>query len=266
MVDGAPHEARWLRAEPCRILPVRLLERIVQTAFPRCYVIDMQLLADGWRNANFKLRIDSTPGPIVLRIYEHDPSLCQKEVDVLRLIGGSVPVPEVIHVESRGWEDVPPFTLMRYVEGISFRELTRSGDTDAIAQSAHSAGETLASIGRTTFSKSGWLAPRLRVAEPMLEGANPMPRFVDSCLASTQLQHRMNADLRDLTRGFVWSWAGQLADLDGEIRQTDSRLFCYRYDLLSCCQSLSFAFYCSASVQQFVPRAVLRLATLKVIS
>jgi aminoglycoside phosphotransferase (APT) family kinase protein len=59
----------------------------------------------------------------VLRIYEHDASLCQKEVDLIRLLGGSVPVPEVIHTEARGWDDVPPFTLVRYVEGFSFREL-----------------------------------------------------------------------------------------------------------------------------------------------
>ncbi|MGA2459249.1 MAG: aminoglycoside phosphotransferase family protein [Terriglobales bacterium] len=216
MVDGAPREWRWLRAEPRRTLAPRLLERIVQTAFPRCHVIDMQPLADGWRNANFKLWLDCAPESIVLRIYEHDASLCQKEVDVMGLLGGSVPLAEVIHAEARGWEDIPPFTLMRYVEGISFRELTRSGDTEAIAQAARSAGETLASIGRTTFSKPGWLAPGPNVAAPLLEGADRIPRFIDLCLASTHLQQRMPADLRDDTRALVWSRAPRLADLDEE--------------------------------------------------
>lgn len=216
MVDGAPQEARWLRAEPRRTLPAHLLERIVQTAFPRGHVVDIKPLADGWRNANFKLRLDGTPEPIVLRIYEHDPSLCQKETDLIRLVGESVPVPEVIHAEAKGWEDIPPFALMRYVEGISFRDLKRSGDRDAIAQAAHSAGETLAAIGRTTFSKPGWLAPGPRVAEPLLEGTDPMPRFVDLCLASAHLQKRMPPDLRERTHTFVWSWAPQLAGLDEE--------------------------------------------------
>ena len=57
-----------------------------------------------------------------------------------------------------GLEELPPFILMRFVEGTSFRDLKRSGDTAAIAQAAYSAGETLAAIGRTTFPKSGWLA------------------------------------------------------------------------------------------------------------
>lgn len=44
---------------------------------------------------------------------------------------------------------------MRYVEGISFRELVRRRDRDAIAQAAFSAGETLAAIGRASFARSG---------------------------------------------------------------------------------------------------------------
>src|ERR1700690_3362757 len=125
MVAGTPEEARWLRAEPRRNLPERVLERIVHAAFPRARVVDMQALNDGLRNANFKLQLDSTHEPIVLRIYEHDGSLCQKEIDLMELVRSSVPVPEVIHAEPRGWEDVPPFVLVRYVEGISFRELKR---------------------------------------------------------------------------------------------------------------------------------------------
>lgn len=218
MVEGSPREARWLRAEPRRTLPLQVVERIVKTAFPRCHGMEMEPLPDGWRNANFKLSLDCTPEPLVLRIYEHDPSICQKEVDLIRLIGKSVPVPKVIHAEAKGCEEIPPFALMSYVEGISFRELTRSGDKDAIAQASYSAGETLASIGRTTFGNPGWLAPGPNVAAPLLPGIDPMPRFVDLCLASAHLQERMPPDVRDRTHAFVWSFAPQLAAFDDEAR------------------------------------------------
>lgn len=214
MVAGAPNAARWLRAEPRRTLPAPLLKRIVHTAFPHDHVEDMQPLADGLRNANFILRLDSTPELIVLRIYEHDRSICQKEVDLIRLVAGSVPVPVVVYAEPCGWEDIPPFILFHYVEGITFHELKRSRDADAIAQAAFSAGKTLASIGRTTFSKSGWLASGPAVTAGLLEGADPIPRFVDLCLASANLQGRMPADLRDRTQAWVWSWAPQLTQLD----------------------------------------------------
>jgi aminoglycoside phosphotransferase (APT) family kinase protein len=197
-------------------LPAAALERMVATAFHGLRVLDAQPLIGGYRNSNFALKLDSTPGRFVLRIYQHDPSLCQKELDLIRLIGGSVPVPEIIHAEPRGLEELPPFSLMRYVEGVTFRELRRGGDTDAIAEAAHSIGEALAAIGRITFPKSGWLDPGPTVTAPLLEGADPIPRFVDLWLASANLQARMPEELRGRTHELVWSWASRLASLDAE--------------------------------------------------
>jgi len=170
------------------------------------------------RNANFKLILEDTQKPVVLRIYEHNPLLCQKELDIVRLIRSSVPVPEIIHAEPQGWEDVPPFVIMSYLEGVSFRDLRDSGDRDAIAEASYSAGETLAAIGRFTFPKPGWLAPGPTVTFPLLEGPDPMPRFVDSCLASPNLQARMPTTLRDCTHAMMWEHAPQLAGLGNDAR------------------------------------------------
>ena len=218
MLPGAPHEARWVRRGPRRTLPPEMLDRMVHTAFPRCNVIEIQPLGDGLRNANFKLRLDGQPEPVVLRIYEHDASLCRKELDLLRLAGGSVPVPEVIHAEPYGLEDLPPFTLARYVKGIGLRHLRRSGDTGAMAEAAWSAGETLAAIGRAVFDRPGWIAPGPAVTAPLLEGKDPTPRFVDLCLGSINLERRMPADLREGASCLVWTWAPELARLDEETR------------------------------------------------
>jgi len=218
MLPGAPYEARWIRWEPRRTLAPEILERMVDTAFPRRGVVETQPLGDGLRNANFKLRLDGHPEPVVLRVYEHDASLCRKELDLLGLAGGLVPVPEVIHAEPYGLEDLPPFTLTRYIEGISLRDLKRSGDTGATAEAAYSAGETLAAIGRATFDRPGWLGPGPAVTAPLLEGKDPTPRFVDLCLGSINLERRMPADLRHRASGLVWRWAAQLARLDEEAR------------------------------------------------
>ena len=218
MLPSTPHEARWKRWEPRRTLAPETLDRMVHTAFPRCRVTAIEPLGDGLRNANFKLLLDGQTAPVVLRIYEHDASLCRKECDLLWLAGGSVPVPEVIHAEPCGLENLPPFTLARYVEGISLRDLRRSGDTGAMAEAAYSAGETLAAIGRATFDRPGWLGPGPAVTAPLLDGKDPTPRFVDLCLASIDLGRRMPADLRSCTSGLVWRWAPQLARLDEEAR------------------------------------------------
>lgn len=214
LIPGAPPEARWVRAEPRRILPALSLNRLVAHVFGQCRILEVHPLTSGFRNTNLKIRLDKSADWIVVRIYEHDASLCQKEHDLIQLIGRSVPLPDVIHVEPRGLEEIPPFTVMRFVDGITLRELMRSGDRNATAQAVASVGETLAAIGRFTFPTSGWLSPGPTVTAALLEGANPTPRFVDLCLASPNLQPRIPAELRDRVHTLVWSWAPELAELD----------------------------------------------------
>jgi hypothetical protein len=90
ILPGVPNEAHWKRAVPRRTLPSQVLARMIHSAFSHYRVLDIQPLADGLRNANFRLRLDSAPGLLVLRIYEHDRSICQKEIDLLRLVSSSV--------------------------------------------------------------------------------------------------------------------------------------------------------------------------------
>ncbi len=216
MIPGAPLQSRWIIAEPRRLLPGADLRRVVSRALGDCDVLDLQPLTDGFRNANFKAVLDGRRDPIVIRIYEHDPSLCAKEGDILRLVSDTVPVPELVHAEPSGFDGLPPFAVVTYVEGISLRELKRGGQRDAIAQAAHFAGQILAAIGRFTFPRSGWLAGGLQVGDPLLHGADPGPRFVDLCLAADNLQARLPADLRERIHEHMWTWAPRLAALDDD--------------------------------------------------
>ena len=128
MLPGAPPEARWLRAEPQLDWPLAVVERMTRAAFPRHRVLECRPLSNGLRNANFRLSLDSLAEPLVLRIYQHDPSLCQKEVDLMHLVRQTVPVPEVIHASPLGLEELPPFALLQFVEGVSPLDLKRRGD------------------------------------------------------------------------------------------------------------------------------------------
>ncbi len=197
-----------------RALTPSLLSRIL----PGRRVSAAEPLSGGFRNSNFKLRLHGAAEPLVLRIYEHDPALCRKELDLFTMVAASVPVPEVVGAGPAGTEDCPPFLLLRYVDAVTLGELCRSGDTAAIAQAARSAGETLAAIGRHAFSKPGWLAPGPEVAAPLLPGRDPVPRFVDQCLASPLLQSRVPAELRQRASELIWSAAAEIAPLDCETR------------------------------------------------
>ncbi len=181
---------------------------------PHSRVLAAETLGGGLRNANLKLTLDPAREPVVLRMYEQDASLCRKELDLLRMLHATVPVPEVIHAAPDGLDELPPFSLSRFIEGVSFREVVHGGDRDAIAQAARSAGETLAAIGRIAFPGPGWLGPGPTVGAPLLEGADPIPRFIDLCFKSQNLQGRVPMELRDRTHAMSWSHAPRLACLD----------------------------------------------------
>jgi aminoglycoside phosphotransferase (APT) family kinase protein len=183
---------------------------LVRSVFPRHRIACASALAGGLRNSNFKVELDpNDEGPLVLRIYEHDPALCRKEIDLHRLVRETVPVPEILHAQPDHRDR--PFVLMRFVEGSKLGDLT---DADAIAQAASSVGEALAAIGTYTFAKSGWIEAGPLVTSPLLEGSDPCPRFIDECLASTHLEARMEARLRDQVHELGWSWASRLASVD----------------------------------------------------
>ncbi len=218
MVPGAPAAARWLRAAPRLDWPLSVVERMARAAFPGHRVLEYQPLANGLRNVNIRLTLESLAEPRLLRIYQHDPSLCQKEVDLMQLVRSTVPVPEVIHASPLGLEELPPFALLQFVEGVSPLDLKRRGDLEAFSQAAFSAGETLAAIGRIGFPRAGWLGPGPAVTAPLLAGADPMPRFVDLCLAAPPLERRVPAELRDRIHKLIWQWAPRLASLDADPR------------------------------------------------
>jgi Ser/Thr protein kinase RdoA (MazF antagonist) len=211
-----PREARWSRLEPRRTLDPDLGRKMLACAFPSTGVRVSEPLSGGYRNANFKVHLDSPSLPVVvLRIYEHDASLCRKEVDLMRLVAKKVSVPEVLFANFTN-TDLPPFAILTFIDGISLRELKRAGNGDAIAQATQSSGALLAAVGGFTFSKSGWLSAGLSVTAPLLEGSEPLPRFVDLCLESPHLQRRVAPEVRSRVHELVWSWAPRLRELDCE--------------------------------------------------
>lgn len=208
----------WTTNEQRTMPSAEALGKMIETAFPDSRLIDIHPLSGGLSNSNYKVSLDNISEPIVLRIYGRNPAVCQKEVDVHRMLRGSVPVPEIFHAEPDGIDENGPFLFMQFIEGITFRELKRNCSSDEIAQASYSVGKTLAAIGQHSFSKSGWIDAGPAVTKQFVEGPNPIPKYIDSCLASPNLQPRMNESLRDKVHNLIWSEVSRLSCFD-ESRQ-----------------------------------------------
>lgn len=212
LADDSPRARS--RAAPA--LTIELASRLLANALPGRRVVAVEILSGGLINANFKIYLDLGAEPLVLRFYTRDPAACQKEVDIYQLVHGTVPVPEVLYAEPQGSEAVGPFVLLRYVEGIPFRELRQTGDGDAISEAAHEIGKTLAAIGRYQFAEPGWFGPKLEIGGKFIEGPDSVPRFCDVCLTSPHFLRRAGHDLAHRVHDFVWKWSSQLDWLDAE--------------------------------------------------
>jgi fructokinase len=199
---------------PAPAAVVRLLEPI----FRGRRVVNMERLAEGLCNFNYRIEFDPPAAPVVLRIYGRDPAACRKEAELLRLLHDTLPVPEVLHVHAQGCGEVGPFIIMQHVAGLTFRQLKRTGAAVAIAQAAAAIGETLAAIGRYTCPLSSTLGASLAISDQSAPAPQPIPEMIDASLASSTLCPRLDERARACVHALVWARTQDLAGLQTETR------------------------------------------------
>jgi len=173
-----------------------VIAQILERALPKHVLKSFELLTGGAGNSSYLIRFDGTEAPVVLRIYTRDPSVCQKEVDILRSASGQLPVPELIYADPKGEDDVGPYVLYRYAEGITFQELKSRGDLQDMADAAYAIGAALA---RLSWATSARLASRQEI-----NGA---------CLDSPILEQRVGGADRDRLGIFFSNWLPRIRHL-----------------------------------------------------
>jgi aminoglycoside phosphotransferase (APT) family kinase protein len=194
-----------------------LISHCISAAFPHRTVSSTELLTGGRINTNVKVNFSSDEPPVVLRLHKKGSASCLKEAAVIELIKSSVPVPEILYVAAEGLDGSEPFSIIEFVEGVTFQQLKQTGDLSAIHQAAASVGETLAAIGSYSFEKPGSLfvdgANELKVGKPFTRTADPIPEILEILLKPDLTQHRLGADLTQRLREFVLAWAPSLPDI-----------------------------------------------------
>jgi hypothetical protein len=80
---------------------VQDVKRLVTATFPNRKVASTELMPGGLINTNLKIYFESDFDPVVLRIYRDGAAVCDKELAVHNLIRRHVPVPEILHSESK---------------------------------------------------------------------------------------------------------------------------------------------------------------------
>jgi Ser/Thr protein kinase RdoA (MazF antagonist) len=207
-------EQRWERHHPFLSLDPPALEARLRAPFPGARVVRAEPLAGGLRNSNYRVWLAGRAAPVVVRLFTADPAACRREVALAALVGGSVPVPAILHADPAA---EPPLTVTAWVEGVRLDALLRDGVGDGPAEgAAGAAGEVLARIHRFSFPGAGFLGPDLEVRQPLDLSDAGWPGHMEHFLFRRGVGDRLGQDLTRRLWRLVGEQAPRLAPLRGE--------------------------------------------------
>jgi fructokinase len=209
-------KAAWTRESAPAPPDARQIERILSRAVPGRALQSIEPLPGGLSNGMYRIGVAGLTEALVLRIHTRDAAACRKEADLHRLVAARVPVPEILHADCTGDGEIGAHMVMRWIEGLTFRQIKQRGDAREIAECARAIGAALARIGEFRFDRPGTIGPGLAIGAPLMAGAHPIPTFVEKCLATAEFERRMELRDRSRLREFVWRWSPSLAPLDQE--------------------------------------------------
>jgi aminoglycoside phosphotransferase (APT) family kinase protein len=186
---------------------------MVRRAFPKRRISRFEVLSGGLINTNLHLQFDNEVS-VVLRIYRDGAAACRKEVALHRLVQQHVPVAAMIDAEPDGSEGSYAFSILEYIDGITFQQLKRTSQ-EAMWEAAYSAGRVLAAVGNHQFDKPGQIlvdsnSGGVTIGERFVDANHQVPELVDQFLASPTLQKRISHQLIADLRAFFREWSGDL--------------------------------------------------------
>ena len=122
------------------------IERLLGRSLPGYALMSFARLDGGKTNHNYLLRFADRNQAMVLRIYARGRAACEKELSLWRLTRPVLPVPEIEDVQPEGFEQIGPYVIYHFAEGVTFQDIKRAGNAEDMAGAAHAIGSALARV------------------------------------------------------------------------------------------------------------------------
>jgi aminoglycoside phosphotransferase (APT) family kinase protein len=187
-------KATWKVVSPPPTLAVGEIDALLAAWRGGRRLLEVEPLAGGIMNWNYRVRLTGSPDRFVLRFYDRMPASCAKETRLLELLCDDVPVPRVHFVSSDGANGRPPFCVLEWIDGISLRELRRRGDDRGVAEASYDAGRLLPRLMRHRFDRGGLLDSSLAVTDGPFTNAS-LIIVVEQFTSSAQFRRRVDEPL-----------------------------------------------------------------------
>ncbi|MBN8827354.1 MAG: aminoglycoside phosphotransferase family protein [Sphingobacteriia bacterium] len=155
------------------------IDQMVAIAFPEKKLISYTLISGGCANLNFKINLENDE-EYVLRIYIRDKNAAYLEQNITDLVKETLPVPEVYFVGN--YKDYR-FAIIKYIKGITLRELLLNYPLKEWENVMVEVGKILSSFQKFKFPKSGEFNKNLEIKEELFN----IKEFVFECLKNKEV-------------------------------------------------------------------------------
>lgn len=182
---------QWERYRAHFDLNRTLAEKLIQP-FSSKTIKNIILLSEGCANSNFK--IEFTAGyPVVLRIYLRENDSLAREIALHQLLHNKIPIPQIFYSDVSCSLINHPYAIMEFVNGELMRNVMLSGNEQAIAECAFSAGRYLNQLRMIRFSQGGFFNSDLSI-KPFAPDEE-YQAYTAACLEKTTVQESLGLDL-----------------------------------------------------------------------
>ncbi|WP_339272789.1 aminoglycoside phosphotransferase family protein [Paenibacillus sp. FSL K6-1330] len=206
----------WERAVPPMQLDITQIHDIISPVFPGKKVATAERIGTGLSNTNYKIRLEGSAEPYVLRLFRKGREIAEKELSIIRRVRQTVPVADYIYADMSSGVFDKPWAIMEWKEGGLLRDVMQGGSEQDLVAAAASAGRTLANIHKHTFTESGFFNGDMEVQDPMRMDGERFLAFIEQSLFQDLCGQWLGEELAQS----VWSFSQTYSHLLSEIEDT----------------------------------------------
>ncbi|OIA98651.1 aminoglycoside phosphotransferase [Paenibacillus sp. LC231] len=206
----------WERTVPPMQLDITQIHDMITPVFPRKKVVAAERIGTGLSNTNYKIRLEGSAEPYVLRLFRKGLKIAEKELAIIQRVRQTVPVADYIYADTSCRVFDKPWAVMEWKEGDLLRDVMQGGSEQDLIAAAASAGRILANIHKHTFTDSGFFNGDMKVQDPTRMDGERFLAFIEQSLFQDPCGQWLGEELAQS----VWSFSRTYSHLLSELEDT----------------------------------------------
>lgn len=173
-------KSNWEKTNEYTDIDEKIIKQAIANACPEKMLTSYSIISGGCANLNVEIRFKDDNTPFILRIYLRDKKSALKEQNITKMVGDTIPVPEVLCV---GNTSKYRYALTNFVKGITLRDAILNESTEELSDAIYESGTLLAKLQNYTFPCSGFFDQNLKVKDKLEQ--NFCIDFLHECLQNS---------------------------------------------------------------------------------